>query len=545
MMTRRVGLAIAALIFLAAAIMSPLSATGPRFFRDDPIVREPDPADASRVQPFPIHLSWDLISSLFAKQGGQSRGRARNVNTIDEVPDSSWFTNRVGARPLTAADVATGPDTTNGPVGRWNVVSSKSEGIRPGFTMKDEAGVRWFVKFDPPDYPEQATGAEVVATKLFWALGYNVAETHVATMRRQDLIIGPDATFTVNGKHRHLTEGDVNRVLALVNRGPDGTYRALVSKALEGKPVGEFLYYGTRADDPNDVVPHENRRELRGMGVFAAWIDRVDAKAGNTLDTLVIVDGKTVVRHHVLDFGSTLGSGGVEPNEPWEGYEYLYSGKSMARKIAGAGFPMEGWRTIRYPNLRGIGRIEGDRFEPLVWKSRVPNAAYMRARADDTFWAARKLMAISEPMIAAAVKSGQYSDPAAEAYMIRTLVKRRDAIGRAYLNGVTPIVDPALSSAGLLTFHNAAVETDSAAAPSAYRVTWCRFDNATGETASIGEPMETASTMAQAPALPGEAGVFVRVDVSVVVQTHAVPPAHLYFRREASGWTLVGLEHTN
>ena len=99
----------------------------------------------------------------------------------------------------------------------------------------------------------------------------------------------------LNGKRRRLTTGDIDRVLAQADRSPDGSYRALASKALEGKPVGEFLYYGTRADDPNDIVAHENRRELRGMGVVAAWIDRVDAKAGNTLDTLVVDNGK---EHH-------------------------------------------------------------------------------------------------------------------------------------------------------------------------------------------------------------------------------------------------------
>ena len=35
--------------------------------------------------------------------------RAKNINTVDEVPDSSWFTNRAGHRPLTPEDVANGP----------------------------------------------------------------------------------------------------------------------------------------------------------------------------------------------------------------------------------------------------------------------------------------------------------------------------------------------------------------------------------------------------------------------------------------------------
>src|SRR4029450_118765 len=48
----------------------------------------------------------------------------------------------------------------------------------------------------------QATGAEGLPTKLFWAIGYNVAETHVATICRNDLVLGDGATITLNGKRR-------------------------------------------------------------------------------------------------------------------------------------------------------------------------------------------------------------------------------------------------------------------------------------------------------------------------------------------------------
>jgi hypothetical protein len=108
------------------------------------------------------------------------------------------------------------------------------------------------------------------------------------------------------------------------------------------------------------------------------------------------VDGKTIVRHYPLDFSSTLGSGGVALNVPWEGYEYLSAAKPLLKKLLGFGFPVEDWRTIHYPNLRGVGRIESEHFHPESWKSRVPNAAYVRAQPDDTFWAARKVMAVTE-----------------------------------------------------------------------------------------------------------------------------------------------------
>jgi hypothetical protein len=538
----------AAICGVLVATMSSVavSTARPRFFPDDPITREPDPADASKVQPFPIHLTWDLVSSLFVKEGTQSPTRARNINTIDEVPDSSWFTNRVGSRPLTEVDIARGPDTTYGPVGRWTVVSGKSEGVRPGFTVRDDAGIVWFVKFDAPGYPEQATGAEAVATKLFWALGYNVAETHVATIRRADLLVSPHATIAVHGKKRPLTAGDIDRMLAQVDRDPDHTYRAIASKALEGKPVGEFLYYGTRPDDPNDVVPHEDRRELRAMGVFAAWIDRVDAKAGNTLDTLVTVDGRTAVRHHVLDFGSTLGSAGIAPNEPWEGYQYLYGGAPLLKKLLGFGFPIETWRTIRYPNLRGIGRIEADHFAPDEWRSRVPNPAYVRANADDTFWAAHKLMAMTSGMIAAAVKNGEYTDRAAEDYLTHILIQRRDAILRRYLPAVNPTVNVTLDEKDSLTFENAAVLADVAGAPTLYRARWSRFDNLTDTSTLIGDTASPETVVRSPDPLSHAEGTFVRVDIAAGTSLHAdwASPVTTYFARRADRWTLVGLDRT-
>ena len=43
----------------------------------------------------------------------------------------------------------------------------------------------------------------------------------------------------------------------------------------------------------------------------------------------------------------------------------------------------------------------------------MPTAAFLRARADDTLWAARRVMAFSDEMIRAIVETGQYTDPSA------------------------------------------------------------------------------------------------------------------------------------
>ena len=182
---------------------------------------------------------------------------------------------------------------------------------------------------------------------------------------------------------------------------------------------------------------------------------------------------------------------------------------------------------------------------PATWKSRVPNAAYVRADADDTFWAARKVMAITDSMIAAAVKSGRYSDPAAERYLVQTLIKRRNAIGRSYLAKINPVVNPTLAPNGALRFANVAVDSDLASGPTAYQATWWQFDNATGEATRMLDRTESREPSMQGPrSLPGDLGAFVRVDITAISAAHPSwnVPVRAYFRRTADGWSLVGLE---
>ena len=226
--------------------------------------------------------------------------------------------------------------------------------------------------------------------------------------------------------------------------------------------LGGFRYHGTRPDDPNDVVPHEHRRELRALKVFGAWTNLVDMKAGNTLDTLIEADGRGVVRHYLQDVGSTFGSSAIGARDYDEGYDYLYQGGPLLKRALLLGFPLPVWATVPYPDEAAIGRFEGKVFDPERWKPRAPTAAFLRARPDDTFWAARRVAAFSDAMIRAIAKTGEFSDPRAAAALANVLIPRRDKIARAYLPAVNPIVDVALSADGALTFANAAVDAEVA-----------------------------------------------------------------------------------
>ncbi len=538
MRTKRTWLVSAALALLVVS----LPAADLKFYDDDPIAREIDSQDASRVQPWDISLMYDAVVNLF---GGPTVGqttRAQDINTIDEVPDSNWFVNR---RIRTPGEMTRGVDDDTGPApGPLTVKSGKPGGASPGFTIVDAGGRLYFVKFDPPDWPALASGAEVVVTRLYHALGYYVPQTNVAFFRREDLILDKAATTTgEDGKKRRMRQSDIDSNLRRASRMPDGRYRVLVSGLLPGKLLNGFKYIGTRPDDPNDVIPHEHRRSLRALRVFGAWVDHRDTKAINSMDTLIGENGRGVVRHHLLDFGSTFGSAGIGPRDPRDGFEYIVDMPPTKRALPAFGFAPRPWMSVDYPNYELVGRFESAAFSPDDWKPRIPNPAFLNARADDLFWGARRLMTVmTDDMIRAAVKAGKYEDAEIEEVLARTLIERRDKIARAWLPAINPIIDVRLSD-DRLTFSNAAVDFVGVTAPASYTAVWSRFDNVTSVATKIGETRGT-SPIAAPPELPTAIGDFVQVDISVDDPSlkQWAEPVHAWFKRTADRWKLVGFE---
>ncbi len=520
-----------------------------KFYHDDPIYVDPDVQDASGIKAWETDVIYDALENLFTNPGDKTPNvRAQNINTIDEVPDSNWYTNRAGKMTITPEMIEKGPNTGNGPApGTWTVISSKSQGVTPGFTIKDSTGQVWFLKFDPPGYSDMTTGSEVAVTKLLWALGYHVPENYIATFHREDLVIGEGATYRpLNRKKRKMTGGDLNSLLKKVAKNEDGAYRVVASKALPGVPLSGFRFHGTFPDDPNDVVPHEHRRELRGYGVFSAWLNHVDSRSMNSLDTLIEQNGIKVVRHHLLDFGSTLGSDAVGPRNYWDGSEYLYEGSSHILKgMASFGFYILPWRKDEFYKSSGVGRFKLDNtnWDPEKWKPELPNAAFRRARNDDKFWAARKLMTLSDDAIRRAVQTGKFRDEEASVFLTQALIERRDAIGRRYLTAINPVIDPTLDPSGVLTFGNAAVMAGFAQAPESYTAKWYTFNNETGETTLIGERTATTEQMKAPAELPTE-DAYIKVEISAMSKEHPSwqMPVSAYFVRESGASRLIGFE---
>ncbi len=539
---RRVGL----IAMAAGAIVSftaGVSTQAPRFYPDDPIGREPESRDASKAAPYDMPEMYELVYNLFVTAKHKPSGlRAKDINTIDEVPDSSWFTNRIGAKPITNEELVRGPNIGEPPdPSKWVMIREKSSGVHPGFTAMDAKGETWFLQFDPPYFAEGATAVVAIASKVFWALGYNQVETYLTTFDPKKASIDPKATIRrPSGKRTPFSQDDVNNILEQVARRPDGTYRVVAGRLLKGKILGGYQYAGTRPDDPNDLVPHEHRRALRALRVFGAWTNLTDIKAKNTLDTVMTENGKSIVKHYLQDVGSTFGL--CNDLHEWDlSYEYFYDGAGSRKRFFTLGFGLSPWQTVNYVEYPSVGKFEGKVFDPRVWKPQTPTTSYMEMRADDAFWAARRVAAFTDDLIRAVVHTGEFSDPKAEKYLADVLMQRRDTIKRIYLTEVNPIVDVSLGGQGL-TFENAAVAAGVAQGPVAYRAAWMTFDNATGATKPLSETKSATTTIAAPSDLPSSG--FVAVDIAA--DSDAYPtwkqPVRAFFRRDGGGWKLVGFE---
>jgi len=413
------------------------------------LTRPGDAAEPAGPRATEISYSYDVIEHLFARPiarqldlgravrrlGGNPR-QAVNVDAEDQVRQpSTWWTPRLGFRPVTVEQVLRGPGPGTGPApGRLVVQRAKSQGVTPGFFVTDSLGAGFLLKFDPPELAEMATGADAVGAYLYWAAGYNVADNAVYTFSAEDLVLSAEATVVdAKGRRRSMDRDDLMHMLERVPRGPDERYRSLASRLLPGRPLGPFEYQGRRRDDPEDLIPHQHRRELRGLWAMAAWTNHIDVRGPNSLDMWTTENGRSFVRHYLIDFGSCLGSGATVKREALAGTEYFLDYGVIARQIGTLGLVPFPWEDAVDPDLPSIGFIDSDTFDPGNWRPEYPNPAFDERTERDIRWGARIVAAFTDEHIHAAVARGRYSDPRAAEYLARVLIERRDKIARRWL----------------------------------------------------------------------------------------------------------------
>ena len=447
---------------------------------------------------------------------------AGDVNALDDVPDSTWFTNRIGVREVAIDELRTaGRGELPAPKGPWTITGTKVGGASPGFIVKDGNGKKFIMKFDTPGQPDMQTAADVVGQKLLWAAGYNTPDDAILTLKRTELKLSPTAKVEdVFGNKKPMGERDVDAVFALVDQ-EQGAYRILVSRFLDGEPVGGYAQVGVRDDDPNDAIRHEDRRTLRAQRLFYAWIGSTDVKEDNGLDMWVKDGASHYLVHYLVDFGLSLGVYGYDQRDPADQRQYWADPFVAMKSVLSLGVWKRGWEGADGAPLRGVGRFDSLHYDPLKWLQRYPYFPFDRVDAGDAFWAARIIMRFTDAQLRAAVEEGHYADPRAVDYLTRILGERARQTAAAYLELASPLEHFEVGATGVCFSDLTRTLFADVVATTYVARSYDRDGKALGEAKS---DSPTARACVQVPLATG----YTIVNVSAVRDGVTLPPVHLH-----------------
>jgi hypothetical protein len=445
---------------VAAGCGGPPAVGRARFANRPAVWRVNDRGDVAKQpaeRPFPEKLYF--FDAVFHRRVTRAMDlptprRALDVNAFGEVPDSTWFTNRIGVRDLSLDEIRRGPNSTDGPdlSAKWQVKSSKVGGGSVGLIIEDARGDRYIIKFDEPDVPVIETATDVAVQRLLWAVGYNVPEDSIVYFERDQLVRAPDASIKdVFGNKRPMTERDIDERLGKIHRRADGRYRAVASKFLPGVPLGGFPMEGVRDDDPNDTIPHEHRRVVRGLYVVFSWLQQTDVKEDNTLDIWTEDPdrpGKHYVLHYLVDFGKSLGASAFITKRPGDGHVENLDFEYILLAIPALGLWRRPFEGTDNPPIVGIGMFDAEHYNPGAWKSHAPYVPFYFADEQDMFWAAKIIIRFRREQIRVALEQARFEDPRALDYLEEVLVARQRKAARYWFNRVNPLDRFELSGGG-------------------------------------------------------------------------------------------------
>jgi hypothetical protein len=419
-------------------------------------------------------LYWDGADNLFFRPmsealGVVTSGESVDVNSLDEVPDSAWFVNRIGARSMSIAELRLGActpeqilDPDQAADGTWVIDKGKNEGSTPGFRVVVPGKGKYMFKLDAPadEQAERMAAASTISSAIFHAVGYFISCERVVYVRPSVFKLLPGLTMKENFQpEKPFDQRALDAVLAGATKR-NGLVRINASAWIDGHAIGPARFHGTRSDDPNDVIPHEDRRELRGMRVLAAWLARYDSREANSLDTWIADRSKHDdsspghVVHYQLDVSETFGSlAFARDTNPQNGLSwdpmdrrlnssYFVDWGDFGRDFVTLGLAVRPWeRAYIAPGHELFGYYNADHFDAEKWKPMYPNVAFSRMSERDGAWMARILARFTPEMVRVLALLGDFSEPRVTNYFEGLVEKRLERVLERYLTRLSPIAD--------------------------------------------------------------------------------------------------------
>lgn len=375
---------------------------------------------------------------------------SEDINVYDEVADSAFFENRHARNPLTPEELEKGYWENDGPSpeGALTIVKGKTEGLHPGFFVKDARGDGYLLKFDVATNPGLTTAAEIISSRFYYAIGYHVPQYTVFTFDPKRLVPGEKATMVDRtGFTKKLTPDLLDEFLIQLPQDSSGHLRASASKILAGQNMGNFDFEGRRKDDPEDTVLHERRRTVRALTVFGSWLNNNDVRDQNTLDMWVTENGKSYLKHYLIDFNSTLGGAAQGAKPPMFTHDYFIDYGETLKNYFMLGLRKSDW--IKRWEAAGqkenaseeLGYIDNNYFSPEKFKVQLPYYAFKDITRADIFWAAKIIMSFRDEDLKPVIKAGKMLKAEDEDYICKILLERRDLIGRYGFSQASPLVN--------------------------------------------------------------------------------------------------------
>lgn len=412
---------------LALAVALATGATAcarrPAHFADAaPVVRAADDAPIAAPRPLdPLdavymteaYLRRPLVEALEPERVAD----AKDVNALDEVPRSSWF------RPV---ELGAPPEPVEAPTHGAPVLplsASAPDLVDDALAVRDARGLAYLLVRDPPDRPEMATGASIVASRLLRALGWLTAETTLLEIARKDIVAvapPPDAS----SKKIAPTRPPETAIAAFFHPPKGPAADRLRVAAIEwpvGLDLGPTPMLGTRKDDANDTLEHTDRRTLRALGTVGSWLRLRRFGAWTLRDAYVGVEGRGHVVHMLVRLEAALGAGSiVRPQDPNDNDPEDFD-SVLDFFTLGLAAPR---RAPTQTTLPALGDLDESLREQDARPS-PPLDAVDRVRPPDAYWAAKRIAELPESVIGAALDAGKFSDARVRTELWRLLIMRR------------------------------------------------------------------------------------------------------------------------
>src|SRR6476620_8684953 len=234
---RAMQVSAALLVFAGILLAQEPPAATIHFYPDDPLIDEPKPLPVADPRRRALSAVLESINSNLKSSGQQHPADgvipAQGINTLGEVMNGDWYVNRHATHRMTVAELQRGRGNDHPPImsDPWQVLIVKPFGVNPGLLIADANNDLYILRFDLRGHEGLATGAQIVTSNFFYALGYHVAENYIVRFDRSRLAAyDRGEAVSSGGRRRPLVADDIDRFLRNVPEGDDGSYRAVATR---------------------------------------------------------------------------------------------------------------------------------------------------------------------------------------------------------------------------------------------------------------------------------------------------------------------------